>query len=139
MGSRGRTSVAELSVVTPENVESMGRPVAPVELSGEQAAEWVAVVNRMPAEWFPRETHAMLVQYCRHAVACRRISELIKNCESAEEFDIKEYDRLLKMQDRESRGLSSLATRMRISQQSSYDKQKKKPAGSARPPWEFQK
>ena len=35
--------------------------------------EWCAVVNRMPADWFPRETHGMLVQYCRLIVGARRL------------------------------------------------------------------
>jgi uncharacterized protein YicC (UPF0701 family) len=45
-------------------------------------------------------------------------------------------DRLLKMQEREGRAMSSLATRMRLTQQTSYDKTKPRPIAT-KPPWEF--
>lgn len=114
---------------------SVERPQPPIDLSDEQAAEWVLVVNRLPADWFPDETHGLLAQYCRHIVAARRISALIARAEEAEEFDVREYDILLKMQEREGRAMSSLATRMRLTQQTTYDKSKKKPS-SVRKPWE---
>lgn len=138
MGTRGRKSAAALAIVSP--VEVVPRPGAPAELNDEQAAEWKAVVERMPADWFGRETHALLVQYCRHVVAARRIAQIIEameNLEAAEQrpFVLEDYDRALKMQEREGRAISSLATRMRITQQTSYDKSKKKP-GATKRPWE---
>lgn len=134
MKTRGRDSAAALAVVTPTNLETLRRPRPPSELSDEQSAEWVAVVNRMPADWFPRETHALLTQYCRHVVAARRIAQLVGQCEEKQTLDVTEYDRLLKMQEREGRAMSSLATRMRISQHATYDKTKKKPI-EAKAPW----
>jgi hypothetical protein len=108
----------------------------PVGLSPEQAAEWRAVVNGLPADWFGRETEALLAQYCRHVVAARRVQELVASMEAdGESFNIPDYDRLLKMQEREGRAISSLATKMRISQQTTYDKSKKKTAQAHRP-WE---
>lgn len=55
----------------------------------------------------------------------------------SEDFDItvSALDRLLKMQERESRVITTLATKMRISQQSTYDKSKKKPLAGKKP-WE---
>jgi hypothetical protein len=149
MGSRGRKSVASLSVIGPSGIEAVRRPEPPEELTDEQALEWRAVVNRLSADWFPRETHGMLAQYCRHVVAARRVAEMIRALEDmlansdpvAEDgaptilSAAKTLDRLLKMQEREGRALSSLATRMRISQQALYDKSKKKP-GAAKKPWE---
>lgn len=115
----------------------MLRPEPPVELTREQATEWRHVVNRLPAEWFPRETWGLLAQYCRHVVAARRIAELITQLESRDgTLDVAQYDRLLKMQEREGRALSSLATRMRLSQHSTYDKKKKKPHESMQKPWQ---
>jgi hypothetical protein len=131
MGNRGRTSAAALSVIGP--VRELRRAQAPAELTDEQADEWRAIVNRMPAEWFPRETHAMLAQYCRHVIAARRVAQLIDALEGRDPFDVEEYDRLLKMQEREGRALSSLATRMRLSQQATYDKTKRKPIAGVRP------
>ena len=135
MGTRGRASAASLSVISSKGIETVRRAEPPTELTDEQAAEWVAIVNRMPAEWFPRETHGMLAQYCRHIVAARRVAQLIASVEVADSFDVGEYDTLLKMQEREGRALSSLATRMRLTQQATYDKSKKKP-GQTRKPWE---
>lgn len=135
MGSRGRTSGAALSVIGPGGIETIRRPEAPSELTDEQASEWEAIVNRMPADWFPRETHPMLAQYCRHAVRARRLAQLVDAAEKAEEFDVKEYRDLLRSEAEQSGALMSLATKMRISQQTTYDKSKKKPSGSKKP-WE---
>jgi hypothetical protein len=54
-----------------------------LHLTDEQATEWWAVVNRLPADWFPRETHALLIQYCRHVVSARRVAQLLTQAESA--------------------------------------------------------
>lgn len=135
MGSRGRTSSAALSVKAATVVEAIQRPDAPYDLTDEQSEEWWAVVNRMPADWFPRETHAMLAQYCRHVVRARRIAQLLNAAESAKDFDVKEYRDLLRSEEEQSRAIASLATRMRISQQATYDKSKAKPS-APRKPWE---
>lgn len=127
MTQRGRKSAAELAIVEHAGTKTVQRPDAPYDLTDEQSEEWWAIVNRMPADWFPRETHGLLAQYCRHIVAARRIAQLIAACEGGENLDIDDYDRLLKMQEREGRALSSLATRMRISQQATFDKEKKRP------------
>lgn len=135
MEGRGRKSSASLAVISSGTVQAVRRPDAPAELTEEQAAEWASVVSRLPADWFPRETHGMLAQYCRHVVSARRVAQLIADCEASAEFDVENYDRLLRMQEREGRALSSLATRMRLSQQTTYDKSKKKPS-QTRKPWE---
>ena len=135
MGVRGRTSASELSTIGPRGIETVRRPEPAPELTDEQAIEWRAVVNRLPADWFPRETHGLLAQYCRHVVAGRRVAELVKAIESEPDFDIVAYDRALKMQEREGRAMSSLATRMRLSQQTTYDPKRKKPTLEKKP-WE---
>ena len=136
MGKRGRTSGAELSVISGNGVETVRRPDPPSELTDEQAGEWLSVTSRLPADWFPRETHGLLAQYCRHVIAARRVSQLIQNAENTgQEFDVEDYDRLLKMQEREGRAMSSLATRMRITQQTQYDKTKKR-GSQVKRPWE---
>ncbi len=118
MGTRGRKSAAQLAVA-PTVVEIVPRPVAPMGLTDEQASEWDAVVARMPADWFPRETHGILAAYCRHVVASGRVAQLIAAQDRAESIDITEYDVLLRMQEREGRAMSALATRMRLTPQSS--------------------
>lgn len=135
MNGRGRKSAASLSVISSNGIEAFERPKPPTDLTQEQAREWIEIVNRLPADWFGRETEPLLAQYCRHIVASRRVAKLVAAAELDEECDLKDYDRLLKMQEREGRAVSSLATKMRISQQSTYDKSKKKPAQS-RKLWE---
>lgn len=135
MGTRGRQSAASMAIVEANPVEAIRMPLPPEELTEEQAEEWLSITGRLPADWFPRETHGMLAQYCRHVVASRRVAQLVTEHEASAEFDVEVYDRLLKMQEREGRALSSLATRMRLSQQTQYDKSKKKPA-QTRKPWE---
>lgn len=135
MGTRGRASAASLEAGKANPVEKVQRPDAPYDLTDEQTEEWWAVVNRLPADWFPRETHGILAQYCRHVVAARRVAQMIAGAERQEPLDIDALDKLYKMQEREGRALSSLATRMRLTQQTTYDKSKKKPMTVKRP-WE---
>jgi hypothetical protein len=137
MKTRGRDSAASLAITTVGQLETVPRPDAPYDLTDEQSTEWWAVVNRMPADWFPRETHGMLSQYCRHVVSARRVAQLIEKAMKAEAFDVDGYNQLLIMQEREGRALSSLATRMRLSQQTTYDKTKKKPLQGPKP-WDDQ-
>lgn len=137
MGARGRASSASLEVVQQGQVERIERPDAPYDLTDEQSGEWWAVVNRLPADWFPRETHGVLAQYCRHVVAARRVAQLIAaEEESGSDLDLARYDTLLRMQEREGRALSSLATRLRITQQSTVSAKTKKPPMAAKKPWE---
>jgi len=136
MATRGRKSAASLAVPAAVAVETVQRPDAPYDLTDEQAEEWWAVVNRMPADWFPRETHGMLAQYCRHVVAARRVAQLIADLEKSPDFDVENYDRLLKMQEREGRAISSLATRMRISQQATVRAEQARKPSVVKKPWE---
>ena len=137
MGSRGRQSSDDANIVSLASaIARVERPAPPPELSADLVDEWVRIVEVMPADWFGVQSHGVLMQYCRHRIAAKRIAHLIKVCESAEDFDLDEYDRLLKMQEREGRAISSLATRMRLTQQASYDK-KKKIQTSGKRPWDL--
>lgn len=137
MAKRGRKSKAELQAVARTAVvETLERPAPPDDLTDEQAEAWRGVVEPLPAEWFPPETLGLLAQYCRHLVAARRVADMVADYEKTKpsQFDIETYDRLLKMQEREGRALSSLATRMRLTQQTRYDKSRKR-GTLARRPW----
>jgi len=133
---RGRKGSPALSVILPHDVRPAHRAKPPSDLTEDQAAEWRAVVDRMPADWFPRETHGVLGQYCRHIVEARRISRLIRQMTAKKRFDLDQYEQLLRMHDKEGRSASMLATRMRITQQSRYDKKRKTGNVVAQRPWE---
>lgn len=134
MRQRGRKSAASLEVVA-SNVSAIERAPVPDDLTDEQSAVWRTITNRMPADWFPAETWPLLAMYCRHVVSARRVAQLIEQEETSESVDIETLDRLYKMQEREGRAMSSLATRMRLTQQTTYDKSRKKPI-QVRKPWE---
>ena len=135
MGTRGRVSAASLEVAKPGPVETVQRPDAPYDLTDEQSEEWWAVVNRLPADWFPRETHGLLADYCRHVVKSRRVAQLVATTEAEDQLDIDKLDKLYKMAERESRAASSLATRLRITLQATVSEKAKKPMVSKKP-WE---
>jgi hypothetical protein len=125
-----------MTTLPSSQVEAVQRPDAPYDLTDEQAEEWRAVVNRLPADWFPRETWGLLAQYCRHIVAARRVAQLVTACEAEADFDVVRYDKLLKMQEREGRGISSLASRMRIAQVSSMRHERVKKPSMIEKPWQ---
>lgn len=128
----GRKSAAELEVV--QIGTARPRPEPPLDLTEEQAEVWRSIVDRLPPDWFATENQPLLAQYCRHTVSARRLGEVLAIVERSSERNIYEYDRLLAMQERESRAMSSLATRMRLTQHSVYDKTKKRQA-VADTPW----
>lgn len=138
MGARGRKSAAELAVIGSTGVVQVSRPQPPTELTEEQSAEWRAIVNAHPAERFAREQHSMLMAHCRHTVAIRRIGQLIAAAEKADPFEVEDYDRLLKMQERESRCLASLAVRLGFAYSTAYEKRPAKGKSAAPKPWEFE-
>ena len=95
-------------------------------LTAVQKKEWIAVVNRMPADWFPRETHSMLVQYCRHVARADEVAMVLDEMVKSKGFDKRVYVKLLSQEMAQSRAIVTLATKMRLSQQSTYDKSKRK-------------
>ena len=115
---RGRKSAAEMAVVVRPLAARPPKP--PAELSEEERATWKAITATKPGDWFPPETHGPLAQYCRHMVNARRVAEMIALFMADKKPDgwIETYDRLLKMQERESRALLALARSMRLTQQS---------------------
>ena len=131
-----RPSAASLAVIGPSGIETIRRPEPPSELTQEQAIEWRAVVNRMAADWFPRETHGLLVQYCRLVVRARRLAQLIDMEEQSDEFNAKKYRVLVRAEEGISRAICSLATKMRISHQPTVRQDlARKPKLTAKNPW----
>ena len=137
MKQRGKKSAAALGVAT-SPISAKNRPEPPNDLTPEQRLEWVLVVNAAPVDWFSPCNLQVLAQYTRHAVASRRVAQLIEQAESDDEFSVLEYEKLLKMQERESRVITTLLTKMRLTQQSIFSARKTRPhedAGAAKP-WE---
>lgn len=137
MGTRGRTSVAELSA--PGQIVQFDRPGAPAELTEEQAELWFTIVNRMPAEWFSDETLKVLQAY---VVACSvhdRIAYQLKEFKDKwleEDDGLRRFARLTEIQGRQAKLMKDLATSMRITQQSRYRADKVIDAKPSRKPWQ---
>jgi hypothetical protein len=107
---------------------TVGRPRPPKELTDHEAEIWKWIVDRLPPDWFPSETHPLLVQYCRHVLIARHLWELIEDYKAdGQPIYRADYNRLLSMHERETKAIAILATRMRLTQHSLYDKTKKKP------------
>tara|TARA_R110000824_G_scaffold40166_2_gene120656 strand:- start:12059 stop:12472 length:414 start_codon:yes stop_codon:yes gene_type:complete len=128
MGTRGRKTSATITTLpTAKRTPAQERPKPPATLTKPAAEIWVGIVDRLPEEWFPRETWPILEQYCRHILSCKVIDTRIDDMEKRTNFDVDDYDKLCKMRERETRTMLSLATRMRLTQQSTYDTGPKKP------------
>ncbi len=133
-----RKSAAALSILTP----AFGRPDPPTDLGAAEADLWRSVVATKPADWFTRDTQPLLAAYCQAIVSWRNISTQVAAFDVAwlaTDDGLKRYDRLMKMQDRQARVMASMATKMRLTQQSKYgpraaDTASK--AGAAAKPWE---
>lgn len=141
MGARGRKSAAGLSVVTGN---FGGRPEPSPELNAEQAAIWRETVSSEAADFFSTAAlRSMLSDYCRHRASAAVVSEIIdtfkpewlKASEGA-----RRYYGLLKMRESETRAAASLATKLRLTNQSRYTPQAaataSKHAAKGFKPWE---
>lgn len=115
----------------------------PHDLTDEETEIWAAIVDCEPADKFSPATAPLLAQYCRHVIQARRIGEMIEQATGdlhpvtkEPTLTVSDYDRLLRMQDRESRAISSLATKMRLSQQATTNHRGNKKPTASRKPWE---
>ena len=135
MGARGKKSASELTACAAGPKSRRQPPQPPQQLCDEGKRAWLSVVNALPPDWFGSETHRLLVQYCNHCAASAQLQEFIQRYPGNSEFQLDEFDRLLKMQEREGRAMSSLATRLRITKQATTHKDTSKPSKGRRP-WE---
>lgn len=141
MEKRGRRSMADVSLVP---VIPLGqRPEPPACLSNRATDEWRRVVNRMPSDWFTDETLSILQAYCEHVAEGEAIQIMIEKVRPTAMSKDESYDRyrdLLRDKELQTRAALSCATKMRLTQQSSYtDKASgtaKRKAGSGKKPWE---
>jgi hypothetical protein len=140
----GRISEAQLELEQQLETMSVGpievidRPLPPIDFDDREAAIWSSIVNSMPADWFNIGSVPLLTQYVRHVVASQNLAFLIANATAnSEEINVKEYIALLRAQKEESNALSSLATKLRISNQSLINKRgNHKEISGKKKPWE---
>ena len=114
MDQRGRQSQEGLAVIKP----GFTRPKAPEGLSVEEISEWDAIVGRMPADWFTRETHSLLVRFLNHWTTAKNLTERIKKIDECEDINISDYAKLVRLRNVESAQMVNLARAMRLTQHS---------------------
>lgn len=126
-------------------VDDGGRPPAPEKLSPEGKEVWDRVVNAMGPGYFGAETHDLLKDFCRHTVFSDRLAPMVDR--ALEDLDaigiadpevVKASDRVAAMHERQVRAASSLATRLRITNQATRtaDQGRGKPKEDGPPIWE---
>jgi len=141
----GRKSAAEIKApVVLEAVQKLdGRPEAPLSLNDRASAEWFKVVDRMPSDWFGAETLSILQAYCEHVAegeAIQMMLESVRSTAMADDESYKRYRDLLRDKELQTRAALSCATKMRLTQQSSYtDKSSstaKSKSSQGKKPWQ---
>jgi len=134
MQQRGRKSTESLSVV---QVAPGARVSAPTRLTDEQRSIWDEIVSSKPADWFGADNLALLEQYVCVQTEAHRIAAKLREV-SPECLD--DYERLVALQTKISGQLASLATKMRLTQQSRYGARAAATASdrtAVKKPWEF--
>ena len=134
MQQRGRKSVEAMSVV---RVSPHDRVAPPERFTPDEAAVWREIVASKPADWFGADNLPLLEHYCSMTVESRRVSLKLRQV-SPECLD--DYERLIALQSKIGGQLSSLATKMRLTQQSRYGARAAATASdktAVKKPWEF--
>ncbi len=119
---RGRKSSADLAIVT--GVSLGKRPEPPISLNNRATDEWKRVVNCMPANWFTDETLSILQAYCEHTSegeAIQIMLEKVRKYAMGDDEAFARYRALLSEKERQTRAALSCATKMRLTQQSTYN------------------
>ncbi len=125
MAKRGRPSQADRSTVIEGSFGK--RPDPPDSLTNRQAEVWLAVVAGEKVEVFNTATlRALLANLCRHTESAENLSKVIDefNLDGLKNEDgAKQYQTLLRMRELETRAVLSIATKLRLTNQSRYTPQ----------------
>lgn len=109
--------------IRPRLVRVVDRPKAPVTLNEGAREEWTRVVNALPADWFGAETLSILTLYCEHvaeAQALQQMIETVRKTAMKNDESFKRYQDLSRQKESQTRAALSCATKMRMTQQSTY-------------------
>ena len=120
-----KRSEASLTVV-PSGLPARLPP--PADLTPDQTLRWRAVVDSKPNDWFGPDSAALLKEYVRAEAMCDLLAEKIEAATTAADAAV--IKTFLDMRDKESRRLTSVATKLRLTQQSRYTPQAASTANS---------
>lgn len=120
------------------------RPDPPDDLTDDQAEVWRATVASEDTAFFSTAAlRELLKDYCRHKCTGAALSAQIETYDASKAMDpetAKNFDRITKMRDRETKAAADLATKLRLTNQSRYTPKAaataSKNAGTQKKPWE---
>lgn len=93
----------------------------PEGLTDEQAQVWRETVGARSADYFSQDAVPLLEEYCRVVTMCRLLALQIEAAIAGNDVGV--LKSLLDMRDKESRRMTSLATKLRLTNQSRYTPQ----------------
>jgi hypothetical protein len=121
MKQRGRESAASLSTVVAQFPIRLPDP--PDDFSDEQVAVWRSIIAEHPIDWLDSGSKPLFAAFCRASVESKRIGDLITSNAAdwlKDDEGLCRYKELRKIQAQLSAELTSLATKLRLTQQSRY-------------------
>ena len=138
MEGRGRKSSAALSVVATSLPQRMEPPQ---DFTQAQADIWRGIVAGKPVDWFAADNAPLLAEYVRAVDMGNRLAlEIEATLAGTADHSLKD---LLRMRDAEAKRATSIATKLRLTQQSRYTPQAAatadRKAGNGGNPWQFGK
>lgn len=116
--------------------------IPPNDFSDDELEVWCRILDSLEDGWITDLQRDSLVAFCRHVVQADYVAGLIREAKANRKIgDIIEFSKLLNkltaMLDRENRAVSSLATKLRISNQSlRSSKESPEARASSFKPWE---
>lgn len=131
-----KKSTASLSIVP---AAPAGPVAAPDDLSDAERELWLSVVESKPAEWFGADSLPLLKEYVRAIALCDVLDGQVKRAIEGDtnNASVGLVKMFLDMRDKEAKRATSLATKLRLTQQSRYTPQAAatadKRAGGRRP------
>lgn len=130
-----RKSAAALSVVP---IPGGGRTPPPADLSAEERAHWVRIVDAQASDWFNGGNASLLLDHVRALALADLLTVKIAEA-MAKKSTVEEVALLMRMRDTESRRAMTGAVKLRLTNQSRYTPQaagtaSKKAAGAR--PWD---
>lgn len=111
-----RKSTASLSVVA---IGSRERLEPPDDLTTEQSALWNAVTDSKPVDWFDKDSAPLLKEYVRAAVMSDWLAVQVDTAKGSD--DVAVLDKYLRLRDMESKRVSAIGTKLRLTPQSRYN------------------
>ena len=127
-----------------DNVVALSPPSVhlqpPEGMTDEQAVVWRTVVGARSADFFSPDSAPLLEEYCRVVVMCRLLALQVEAAIAG--GDAGELKAILDIRDKESRRMTSIATKLRLTNQSRYTPQSAATAakkGGGGKVWQFGK